>query len=48
MQPRWFTTYVSSEVLFELFPVKFVKMLVLTDVELVDDGGTVTYALTKS
>lgn len=44
---KGFTTYVSSEVLFELFPVESL-MLVLTDVELVDNGLTVAYALTKS
>lgn len=48
MQPRRFTTYVFSEVLFKLFPVEFVNVLVLTGVELVDDGLTVTYTLTKS
>lgn len=44
---RCFTTYVSSEVLFEVFAVEF-SVLVITDVELVDDGLTVAYALTKS
>lgn len=44
---KGFTTYVSSEVLFELFPAESL-MLVLTDVELVDNGLTVAYALTKS